>query len=304
MTATIPLAQPYNEKKITFPGYLSYKYDGVPIRLDVWFSKGEVYFAARTRQSEIVHSAMPAVEAFMSCLMETGIINNGRHTFVFEVTHAVLKDFKDVSGVVRRQARQDSLVLNLFDYVNHDAAAMPFKLRKAVTDHIFQHMSHEAFRPIYQYEIYDAAQFERVQAALFEMDPACEGLVYRYAEAEWAAGSRRHDYMKVLHEPMSDVEVIGFEEAVNAKTGEGKGMVGGIRIRWKDGTEHGVGPGKLTHAERVKLWSDYKYDCTHEPEGYTPRIAQIKHKADPTYAGPRQGTFQCWRPEKKEPSYG
>lgn len=297
MTATIPLAQPYSAKKIKYPGYLSVKLDGVPVRVDLTHYKGEWHVGARTRQDEVVHSTEHALTAFASCIIETGLLTEGMYTFVFEVTHTVFKDFKDVSGVVRRQSAQDGLVLNLFDCVNHTNNLNPFSVRSTAMQTIGQHMQHEAFSVVPQYAVKDAESFKAIEAALLDRYPHCEGLVYRAADAVWNPGSRLPDYMKVLNEPMSDVEVLGFEEAVSAKTGEGLGMVGGIRIRWKDGEEYGVGPGKLTHDERKKLWYE-KFDTS------GPHIAQIKHKRDDTYKGPRQGTFQCWRPEKKEPSYG
>lgn len=297
--ATIPLATPMDEKNIKFPGYLSVKLDGVPVRVDLTLHKGEIHYSGRTRQDEIVHSAMPAITEFINDLLETCTVLNGRHTFVFEITHPEHKAFKDVAGVVRRQSAQEGLVLNLFDYVNHDHPDMQFGERFVLSNYIMQHMSHPWYKACHQHVVWNMEDFRRVEAALLDRYPTCEGLVYRSADDVWAPNSRSKGYMKVLNEPMSDVEVVGFEEAVNAKTKQGKGMVGRVIIRWKDGKEHGVGPGKLTHDERTALWK------SHGPLMRNgPRIAQIKHKNDDTYKGPRQGTFQCWRPEKKEPSYG
>ena len=61
------------------------------------------------------------------------------------------------------------------------------------------------------------------------------------------------------------------------------------------GTEIGIGPGRLTHAERIELW-------VHSQTGmFNKRMAQIKYKADDSYDALRQPTFQFWRDEKDEP---
>jgi hypothetical protein len=70
-------------------------------------------------------------------------------------------------------------------------------------------------------------------------------------------------------------------------------MVGRI-IADFHGTEIGVGPGKLSHAERRKLWVNREHNHG---------VATIKYKRDDSYTALRQPTFQHWRPEKTEPSY-
>jgi ATP-dependent DNA ligase len=217
-----------------------------------------------------------------------------------------LRDFKDISGVVRKQEPQHGLILNLFDAHHHKHADAGFGDRIQQMVVLMQHMQHEAFRVIPQFLCGSAAHAAMVEQALLERFPTCEGLIWRDADAVFKPGTRRWDYQKLLNEPTVDLRIIGFEEAKCGKTGAGKGMVGRLIADYK-GTEIGVGPGKLTHKERKELWSAYQsaLASSHAQEALTPlwKIAQIKYKKDDSYDALRQPTFQHWRPEKTEPSH-
>lgn len=305
---SIPLAKGNNPGKRKYPGFLSLKLDGCPARVDVVFANGTPQsYSIRTRQHEEVLSCDRQVRDFLQTVCDTGLSVDGAHTFVFEVTHKKLKNFKDVSGVFRRQSQQEDLVLNLFDYTSHQFPDAAFMLRTSTMTELFQHFQSPDFKMIHQYAVQNEEEFQRVQAALLERFPNAEGLVYRSADALWAPGTRRWDYQKILNEPTVDLKIVGFEEAKCGKTGAGKGMAGRLVAEYK-GKEIGVGPGKLTHDERKELWELYLAKKGTGPEGSEwPRranlIATIKYKRDPSYEALRQPTFQHWRPEKEEPSY-
>lgn len=297
----IPLAKGDNASKRTYPGFLSVKLDGVPVRLDLSYSVRGLNYAVRTRQGEQVVSVLPAVRSFMQGLLGAELLpeTGGQYTFVFEVTDEKLRAFKDVSGKVRKQSEQQGLILNTFIAHSHQMPDSTFSDGVAAMRGIHQSIYHESIKQVYQYPVANDTEFEYVKQKLLLLYPTCEGLVYRAGSAMWKPGTRHWDYQKIVNDPTADVQVLGFEEAVCGKTGAGKGMVGRINIRWKDGNTHGVGPGKLTHTDRKALWAK------HGPYAlaYQPPICTIKYKRDDTYEGPRQGTFQHWRTDKTEPSY-
>lgn len=321
--STIPLAKGRNDTKRSYPGYLSVKLDGVPIRLDIIIKDNvAVAYGVQSRQGKPVPSVEPQVQAFLECMNEVGLQwQDGPMTLVFEVTHKTLRDFKDISGVVRKQEPQQDLILNLFDATHHKHADAKFDDRVHQMGILFQHMHHEAFRLVPQFLCENQHQATYVEIALLDRHPDCEGLIWRDADATFKPGKRSWDYQKLLNEPTVDLYIIGFEEAVCGKTGAGKGMVGGLIANYK-GTQIGVGPGKLTHRERKELFTGdtpwgqvelvqkkglpgkpnaiwYQFSDWGDTQG---TLAQIKHKRDPSYEALRQPTWQHWRLDKSEES--
>jgi len=296
--ATIPLAKGYNAAKQNFPGFLSVKLDGIPCRID--FDADAGTFAVRTRQGK----AMPSVERqaglLVASLYDAGCIRNGKHTFVGEVTHKTLKDFKDAGGVIRRQTQQEDLKINLFDYTADTTMDMDFGQRLIVLVYLMQHLNHEDFSLCPQYHVEYPAQYEGIKAELIERFPGAEGLVWRGAQHRFEPGKRSNDYMRVLDKPTADLLVVGYEEAID-KEGNPKGMVGRINVQWKMEETVGVGPGKMTHAERTKVWQEYIAAGRNMPGG--PRLCQVEYKRDPAYTAMREPTWQMWRTDKDEVSY-
>lgn len=297
--STIPLAKGYNEAKIEYPGYLSVKLDGTPIRCDVSFQDGDMYVSRRTRQGKENFSAEGQFNTMLGALVAAGVMTSGNHTFVAEVTHKDFPHFKDSGGIVRRQEPQEGLVLNVFDFQPQGSNAT-FEERLAVLTYMMQHVHSECFRVVPQFRVEGPEQFKAVQDMLLNRYSNCEGLVYRAASAEFKPGSRHWDYQKILVKPTADLRIHSYEEAVCGKTGAGKGMVGRINCWYKD-TVIGVGPGKMKHAERKSEWEEWKSN-KHAGLGYE-RILQVEYKKDPSYEALREPTFQCWRPDKEEPSY-
>lgn len=286
--STIPLSKPYDEKKQEFPGFLSIKLDGVPVRIDIEVEAGVAAYATQTRQAEPMPSVDAQVNHFVGLLTaETGIIRNGRYTFVAEVTHETLRDFKDVSGVVRRKTQQEGLVLNIFDFQSWQEPDLDFGERVAIMTYMQQHFRSDLVKFIPQYAV-GPNDFETVKANLLDRHPGCEGLVYRAFKGKFEPGSRRWNYMKILNEPTIDLHIVGFEEG----KGKNANAVGRLVARYK-GERIGIGPGKLSYEERRQLMRTWPT--------WQGRIAQIKYKKDDSYEALRQPTFQYWRDDKHEP---
>jgi ATP-dependent DNA ligase len=213
-------------------------------------------------------------------------------TFVGEVTHEHYTDFKDVSGVVRRQTPQDGLVLNLFDF---NASVFdkdePFSKRNFVLALLIPHNTREV-RKVLQFPC-TSDVVEGVFDAFMAQKPSAEGMIVRDANGKFEPGKRTWCYQKLLRKPTIDLYVTGFEEATT-EAGEPKGMVGRVLISYK-GKEIGCGPGKLTHAERIALWQEY---CAF---GAVKRMATIQYKEDQSYEALREPTFQHWRHDKDTP---
>lgn len=295
--STIPLSKPYDEKKIEFPGFVSQKLDGVPVRIDMDFSGPVPAYAVQSRQAEPMPSVDAQVNHFVRMLLDTGVVKNGRHTFVAEVTHTTLRDFKDVSGVVRRKTQQEDLILNVFDYVNWQQPDLDFGERLTIAQYLFQHFSSEIVKLIPQFAV-GVNEFQPVCDHLLDRFPNAEGLVYRAFKGKFEAGSRRWNYMKILNEPTIELRIVGFEEG----KGKNANAVGRLIAEYKGG-RIGVGPGKLSYKERRNLWDTYKelLDSNGLIVADVNLIAQIKYKKDDSYAALRQPTFQYWRPEKDTP---
>lgn len=283
MTATIQLAKPYTPKKLEEWVYISEKLDGVPIVVTVT-AKG---WTAETRQGEAVPSCANLCQQLYENLQSRAFADT--LVFVGEVTHATLHDFKDVSGVVRRQSVQKDLVLNLFDY--YDGLEEPFcdrAVKLAVCNWFFDGVD---IRVIPQYYV----RRDDVELEFVALLPAgAEGGVIRNPSDKWAPGKRTWGYQKYVKDPTLDLWAWGATEAVS-DTGVGLGMVGAVLVGYR-GELVPVGAGKLTHEERRELWATTNVHGQFVKD----RMCTIKHKRDESYTGLRQPTFQHWRDDKDE----
>ena len=248
--ATIPLAQSkFNIGKLDFPVLVSRKFDGVPIRIDVVQEyEGDFSVAVRSRQGKEVKSTDWVVQALIDELMENGLDLSHPTTIIAEVTHTIFTDFKDISGVVRRQEPQPNLVLNIFDFTQFEHTPQAYGDRMAIIAD-------------YTDRVVDFEQYldaEQLEARLAEGYGDWEGLIVRDASDTFEPGSRKSSYQKYVLDPTIELRVLYFEEALSKKDENGVqhplGMVGRIVARYK-GREIGIGPGKLTHQERIDLWT-------------------------------------------------
>ena len=107
--------------------------------------------------------------------------------------------------------------------------------------------------------------------------------------------------MKLKPHETLDIEVIGYEEAVD-KYKRPKDMVGGIIVKlWhmENGTlvasQSNIGPGCMTLRERKIEWAKFKQGK------FRTRIAEVHSMPDDTYNGLREGRWIRWRDDKEGP---
>ena len=288
--STIPLAKGYKPEKLSFPVYVSRKYDGVPVKMTMHPEWG---WTVETRQGK----AVPSVEGLMHSLYKEYLRLGVGHQISI-IGEIILKDnpdaaFKDVSGVVRRQYNQKDL-LTMVVFECSDEVGDTFHERYTWMQSFFTVVSKKIdVSLIYQYPLKTVNGVSAITTRLLGENPNWEGLVARSHDDRYLPGKRSWGYQKILAEPTIDLNIVGCEEAVS-KDGEPKGMAGRLIASYK-GTEIGIGPGKLTHAERVGVLQMFGRGRVHT------RMAQIKYKKDDSYDALRQPTFQCWRDDKDTP---
>ena len=284
MTKVLQLAKPYTPAKLSKRVLVSEKLDGVPIRFDVHkTAAGDVAVKPpRTRQDEHCKS-VEFISKKLAYIVSVGPFLPGDYSFVGEVTHEDYKDFKDVSGVVRRQEPQTGLILNLFDF-HREGNDTGFDGRQYILNLLIP-VSH-TIRVVKQ----TAIMVDEIDAWMeANLPDGAEGGVIRSEDDLWAPGKRTWGYQKYLKKPTIDLWITGCEEA----KGSHAGSAGRLLASYKGGTI-GVGPGKLTHDERKQVLSYFS------TPGATKRMAKIQYKEDASYVALREPTFQHWHDGKSE----
>lgn len=286
---TIPLCQKYNPDKLEFPVALSKKLDGVPIRLDMEYDPvlDTILIEWFTRNGESPTSVKADLTVFAAdnhkLVKEYGAI-----TCVFEVTHPDFPDFKDVSGLVRRDSRAYGLQYNLFDVAEAGYWKAPWYVRQLLANHLSypELIRGSKFTLVHQQLVMCQPNLDAILEQ--PIPDGQEGWIIRNRDAHFKPGTRHWDYQKVVKEPMIDLRVVGFEEGV----GKNAGGVGKVLVQYKD-IVVGVGAGKMSYKDRQYIWDNRAL--------YVGCICQVKYKPDDSYTALRQPTFQCWRHDKKEP---
>ena len=287
--STIPLARGFSEKHLKFPVFLSHKIDGVPVRIDI-DTRG--CFTARSRQNKPVPSVSTLVQDFLDDALEyLGV----PCTLIGEVyQHGNPNaDFKDTSGIVRRQDDQSHrLALGLFEMFSPALQEVGFERRYEAMLELND--LHYRVSVLEQTRVETLSQLEHHFEDFCNNFPEAEGMVARNWDDPFMPGKRSWGYQKLLREPTIDLWIVGVEEAID-QHGNPKGMAGRLVASYK-GTEIGSGPGRLTHEERVECLAFFGAGArVHR------RMAQIKFKKDDSYDALRQPTFQFWRDDKETP---
>lgn len=294
--ATIELARTeYRPDKMEYPAAVSLKLDGVPgvfigNRMPQTRQGTDIRSVAHI-QNWIVQNLPPAV----------GIVG--------ELYDPVLK-FKIISGQVRDTKQQHSnLVLHAFDLFVPDNPTAKWGQRtealrlilEDVAGKLGKHPNDLPVVRIPQIIVQNEQEARDAHDAIMAANPDAEGTILTSLSKVWSPNDRLWTTQKCKPEPTIDVEIIGFQEAVD-EDGVGLGRVGRLiatlnRIG-KDGKQTyaqiGIGPGRLTHKEAKQLWLDYKAGK------YVRRIAEVKYMKDDSYDALRQPTFQRWRDDKSE----
>lgn len=203
-------------------------------------------------------------------------------------------EFKDISGMFRRQKPQDELFFFPFDAVTLQEFRTGSSSR-AYIDRI------KALRVIGNAaEQVVPANLYRDQASALEAAAhlrsttgwkwGLDGLMAKQVEGTWEAGVDRQGRQLKLKDHLSlDLEVCGL---VN---GEGKfdGMIGALRVYWR-GQPVQISGGKLTNDERQLYWQN--------PDLLVGKIVEV-HALGLTPDGKlREPRFQRIRDDKTEPS--
>ncbi|QIG73125.1 ATP-dependent DNA ligase protein [Rhizobium phage RHph_N37] len=297
----IELYKPYDAKKASFPGFVSRKLDGVPIRVR---RLGPEHCFGYSRQNEVITS-VPHVVAVCKHLLDIGGSLTGE-------LYIEGMPFKDISGLVRQKkatAESMKLVMHLHDFDCEGQPAKPYSSRMIVAQQRLTAALQQAgtgaddisVRIIPGIVVHDAAAVSQAFELVMQANPKAEGVVFHDLAKPYAPGFRRWTGMKIKRQSTLDVWVTGFEEAVD-KFGVPKGMVGTVNVSWyginPDGSMKtitgNIGPGKLTALERKLLWVQYK-------EGkFASRLAEAFYMPDDTYEGLREGRFIRWRDDKRD----
>lgn len=223
--------------------------------------------------------------------------------------HEPGKPFKYNSGLVRSFTAQPSLTYAVWDCYWLDALELGYVARFERADVVLRKLQRDVpgVSVIQHRKVHPESTAVAKEAVLGFYDELIstsvgtynpEGVMIRPAEGTYKRG-RSWDMMRYVPTPTIDLRVIGLEEAVAKKKmqfmgcwydkGDGLNAVGSIIVDYK-GRDVGVGPGIMTHSERVYYWSN-KRDILG-------KIIKVKYKADPTYGALRQPTFEGVHTEK------
>lgn len=266
------LSKNYDEKKLQFPCYISRKYDGVPVIF--WIEDGILKMSSR--QGKPILSIPHIYDDVKRLVDENNLWDLENEVIIVGELIIPGWNFKDISGKVRKGDPCYDLQLEVF-YASPEIGLVinPFN-----NLHFIHHT--------------ECHTLEDVQRAIKEFPEEWEGIMiitgpYMSAEGD-AKPIRSWNSMKFKREPTVDLKVVGIEEAID-KHGEPKGMLGSFQCEYKD-TVINVGPGKMKHDERIKVFQ--------EPLLKYGRVIEVKYMKDDSYDALRQPTFQQWREDKNE----
>lgn len=280
--------------------FVSRKLDGVPVRIRKL--SGRTF--AFSRQNEIITSIQHIIPYASRMMLEGGSI-------IGEL-YIEGMPFKDISGLVRRKESNldtGKLQLNVFDFDVLAKGEMPYAARWRDFKFAYDTLAGEVkieppampIRLCPHIVAHGPDAVENAFRAIMDANPGAEGAVAHWIGKPFQPGTRRWDTMKLKPHETLDVEVVGYEEAVD-KYKRPKDMVGGIQIKlWSvRGGEltydiTNVGPGCMTLRERKIEWAKFKQGK------FTPRIAEVHSMPDDTYDGLREGRWIRWRDDKDKP---
>jgi len=290
--ATIPLSKGYNPKKLEFPVYISEKYDGMPVRIDINKDEQTLHVSQRTRQG--TENISTAKDAAIFGLKASDYLCDGSHSIIAEVTHETITGFKNISGTIRRQEPNDGFIWNFFDYaMDADAYFAYFRTRRVQLNDLF---ACAKFPTKYRLIKQNLCENQKDVDQFLNNNPIRkdqEGWVIRSYNDLWEPGSRSWGYQKIVVTPTEDLPLVQVDEAIS-KDGIPLGMAGKLWVMYK-GNKIGCGPGALTHPERIQLWTDW----TARWATWSNPIIEVKYKLDDTYDALREARFVSYRPDKE-----
>ena len=295
------------------PGYAQIKYDGVPITFRRE-ADGRVH--AWTRQNEEAKSVAHITDFVSTMLPVVG------SSITAECLVPGLP-FKDSSGIIRRQLPDEEtsrIIGIMFDYNIGAVRGETYYIRRSAAAKALAPLAAQwrisgfGNPPLHMVACISVNTIEDVETAWLDVRSRIkevEGMVIHSLTKPFQPGKRCWGMSRYKPQPTIDLQVLSYEEAIS-ETGEPLGMVGRVNVllrRREPGKNDvhesivGVGPGKLSHAERADAWifAAAKMGLgMHKrlaPEG---TYAEIKYMPDPTYDALRQPTVQRLRQDKEE----
>ncbi len=278
------LAKQYNPKKLSFPVYVSRKLDGVAAEFKC-NEDGKV--TVRSRQNKPITSVQHICDA-LEDLLKPGQGVVGELYIEGDFT------FKDISGKVRQFDPAPELCLYIYDFFRDNYPQQMFHHRYIEIDKMMYQAGWFS-APLYfinQVCIRTQEELDMYVTGFFIAHPDAEGLVIRNHEHLYEPGKRSWGMQKLKQRETVDLKLVRIEEAVDAD-GNPKGMAGRFNCEYKESII-GVGPGKLTHAERVQAWNDR--------QSLAGSIIEVGYMPDPAYEALREPTVLRFREDKAEPN--
>lgn len=190
-----------------------------------------------------------------------------------EVWHPDM-DFQEISGAFRRGYAQPQLQFMLFDACPRGMEGYTYVAR-------VENLPIVHTRQFYSWE--HAWSWARTAQA----DGGKDGAILRNPEAFWEPGRSKGDIIKLKPLQDYDVEVVGFEKDVGAKTGR---ATVALIFRWKNGTTHKVATG-LNHEQQAA------------PEQFVGKIIRVKCMGLTSAGNMREPRFDGVRDDKLKADY-
>lgn len=286
----IMLAKTYKKHKdLLLPVTVTEKLDGVPGNFFVPRKSNSGDVLVKSRQNEEILSVPHIQKALKRALPK------GAH--VVGELYISGMDFKDISGIVRRQTPDEDtakLRLYIFDYYVEGQEHVEFYHRMAeCVDNLYflTEGDDPLVRLIPGLYVDSVEVFDEAMAKFKKDRPDAEGVVIRALfgdKSGYKAGWRSPGMLKLKVTETIDLPIVSIEEAVD-KDGALKGMVGRINVEYK-GQTIGVGPGKMKHKDRIEVFQN--------KEAYTGKMIEIAYMPDDSYDALREPRFYRFRPDK------
>lgn len=301
MSEHLMLAKTYKtDKNLIFPLYVSEKLDGVPVCISCDTTDG---VHAVSRQGNRVYSIDHILDT-LDGLLPIGCKLIGELYIPGE-------DFKTISGLVRRNKschETSRLEIHVYDYlsnINHNLSFIDRKMEMYRKLPEITGTNSTPVKCIPQDLILNKDELDRYVTKFNTDNQNAEGLMLRACDGPaslFKAGWRSPGMLKMKTTCDIDLPIHSIEEAFSA-SGTPLGMVGRINVIYikdvEDGNNHhniyniiGVGPGKMTHEERKKVWKDRN--------DYLGKYIEIKYMPDNSYNALREPRFYRFREDKDE----
>lgn len=190
-----------------------------------------------------------------------------------EVWHPDM-EFQEISGAFRRGYAQPHLQFKLFDACPGGGEELPYFLRTQ-------------YLPIVHSCPFQSWDHAWTWAREWQGAGGADGAILRNPDATWEPGRSKGDIIKLKPLQDYDVEVVGFEKDVGAKTGR---ATVALIFRWKNNMAHKVATG-LNHEQQAA------------PEQFVGKIIRVKCMGLTSAGNMREPRFDGVRDDKLKADY-